>query len=281
MDNFKKYFFASALAGILYLAMAPISLSYAQLSFTNGNFESFSSTSASNASQGGAGIDAPSMGYTTGDALTSWTNSGYAFVYTTTTSLNGGTVTGQDNGFSLWGGANGGLNNITAPPSGGNVVALDGAYEVGPISQALTGLTQNTTYSVTFQWAAAQQSGYTTPTTESFTVDLGAAGLTNAQITSGGKTTTVVDNPAKSFTGWMTQNFTFTTGAGVTTDTLYFLANGTPNGQPPFSLLADVTMVAVPEPLTSSFWTILFGMLIMFGNRAWRRYHTVPAATIS
>jgi hypothetical protein len=45
---------------------------------------------------------------------------------------------------------------------------------------------------------------------------------------------------------WQRQTFTFT--ADSTSDVLSFLAVGTPNGLPPFSLLDGVTMNAVPEP---------------------------------
>jgi hypothetical protein len=55
-----------------------------------------------------------------------------------------------------------------------------------------------------------------------------------------------VQNGAKGFTGWMTEDMTFE--ATSTSEVLSFLSVGTPNGQPPFSLLADVSMLAVPEP---------------------------------
>ena len=179
MDNQKKYFFATVLAGILYLGLAQISLSQAQISFTNGQFTSFTTAPGST---NGAGLDMPNFNpaYTTGAALTGWTNADYAFVFT------GGnpgdiTIQGQDGAFELAGpSANGGSinNGLTLPPGGGNVVAMDGAYEVGPLSQVVTGLVANQRYAVTFSWAAAEQYNYNTQTTESFSVALGGTGFT-------------------------------------------------------------------------------------------------------
>jgi hypothetical protein len=48
------------------------------------------------------------------------------------------------------------------------------------------------------------------------------------------------------FTGWTHTTFTFT--ADGFSEVLSFPAAGTPNGEPPFSLLDGVTMTAVPEP---------------------------------
>jgi hypothetical protein len=281
VDNLKKYFVSAAVAGLLCLGTAQVS--FGQDLIENGDFENFTATSTNQASQGGSGLNMPNFNpaYTTGDTLTDWANNGYAFVFTTTNSLEGGTITGQDGAFSLWGPRSTPVSNngLTAPPGGGNVVAEDGVYEIGALSQVVTGLTPGKTYEVSFEWAAAQQSGYTEATTENWTVLLGAAGLTTGQITSStnAQTTTTYDLPSKGFSGWMSQTFEFTNNTTSTSETLYFLADGTPTGEPPFSLLADVSMVAVPEPIASSFWTLLFGMLIMFGNRAWHRYQKRPS----
>jgi len=275
VDNLKKYFFATALAGILYLGT--VQISFANL-VTNGTFTSFT-TAPPNPPDYGAGLDVAAGNtpgnptYTTGAALTDWTSTGYNFVFVGG-NVDGQTIVGSDGDFSLWGPASGSNNSLGAPNSG-NVIAADGAYEIGPIYQSIN-VVKNVVYAVTFVWAGAQQSGYTDATTEAWYVDLGAAGLTNAQIEAGGKETPVVNNVSEGFTGWMTETFDFTattTGA----EDLYFLAYGTPDGEPPFSLLADVSMVAVPEPIASSFWTLFFGMLIMFGNRAWQRYQKRPS----
>ena len=60
--------------------------------------------------------------------------------------------------------------------------------------------------------------------------------------------TAVANNANHGFTGWKQEAVTFT--AGSTSQLLSFLAVGTPNGEPPFSLLDGVSMQAVPEPGT-------------------------------
>jgi hypothetical protein len=163
---------------------------------------------------------------------------GYNFIYLPNTATSTG-ATGQYNAITLWGAANGGASTWNGNlPTGltGNFLAADGAFEVVPIQQTITGLTVGTDYSVTFDWAGAQQHGYTSATSEEWLVSLG--GQTES--------TGVVQNGAKGFTGWMTEDMTFE--ATSTSEVLSFLSVGTPNGQPPFSLLADVSMLAVPEP---------------------------------
>jgi hypothetical protein len=64
----------------------------------------------------------------------------------------------------------------------------------------------------------------------------------------------------------MTQTFTFT--ATAATELLSFLAIGTPNGVPPFSLLDGVSMTAIPEP--SSSLILAAGCAAMAGVRRLR-----------
>ena len=257
----KKYFLAAALAGVLYLGATQ--RSFGQNLVLNPLFTADTEDVAGNPNGGGLGDQ-----YT----LTDWSSTGYNFLFI---NPNAGddTVQGPSGGLSMWGPNSGSSNGLRLSPAGGNDIAADGAYDVGPISQVINGLTVGKTYQVTFLWAGAQQSGYFPATTEQWYVDLsGTTGLTNANIMSGGKATSVVNNAAEGFTGWMQAGFYFT--ATGTQETLYFLANGTPNGQPPFSLLSDVSLTLVPEPKASSSWALLFGVLIMVGNQAWRRYKT-------
>jgi hypothetical protein len=93
-----------------------------------------------------------------------WTSAGYNFVFDAGTA-DGTGVNGAYGNISLWGSNNGGANLFTASPTGGNFVAADGAYEVAPIQQVLTGLVVGKDYIVSFHWAAAQQAGYDGPTT--------------------------------------------------------------------------------------------------------------------
>ena len=141
---------------------------------------------------------------------------------------------------SLWGAANGGTSTWDGNgPSGlatSNFIGADGAYGVQPIAQTIMGLVVGDHYALTFDWAGAQQSGYTSATSEQWMVTFG--GQTQS--------TAVVQNAAEGFTGWMVQTFDFT--ATSAQETLSFLAVGTPNGQPPFSLLTGVDLEDIPEP---------------------------------
>jgi PEP-CTERM motif/Protein of unknown function (DUF642) len=169
-------------------------------------------------------------------------------------------------GEKLWGPGTGVNNGLTATdPAGGNLVGLDGsdAYR-GAISQTITGLIAGRQYQVGFYWAGAQFSNASGPTTESIQVSLGSQTHTTA----------VVDNASQGFTGWMYETMSFT--ATAATETLSFLAVGTPTGGPPISLLADVSLNAVPEP--SSVVLLGVGLLGAVGYRRLRRRAGAAAA---
>jgi hypothetical protein len=233
------------------------------------------------ASQAHAGVDLITNGNfntTTGaigsqltaTSLTGWTNNpqgggtgvGYNFLYNAATA----DVT-ADTAVPLWGseGANndGGTDAITASPYGGNFVGMDGAYEQGSLSQTLTSLTIGTKYYVSFWWAGAQQYNFTGVNTEQFAVSLlaGTTGLAgNANCSTGGvQCTGIVNNASHGFTGWNFSGFTFT--ASAATETLSFLAIGTPSGQPPFSLLSGVSLT-VPEPASLIMLVGVGGMML-------------------
>ncbi len=189
--------------------------------------------------------DSTSPGGQLGDNVfaNGWSTSGYNFIFTPASGTSGTNadttgVTGSDGNLQLWGPGNGSSNGLTTPPGGGNILAADGAFEVGAITQTITGLTVGTQYTVSFEWAAAQQYNYTSATTENWTVSLGGQSYT----------TNTVSNPSHGFSGWFSQSYTFT--ATSASEVLSFLAAGTPSGVPPFSLLADVSLeqAAVPEP---------------------------------
>ena len=263
MNYLKNPLLATTLAAVLCLGTA--SISFGQNLVVNGNFSSMSPSSTN-----GKGLDAP--GYTGGVTLTSWSNSGYNFVFTGT-NKGDTSIKGSSGDFALWGPNNGSNNGLVRPPGSTNFVAADGAFEVGPLTQVVSGLTAGKTYAVSFDWAGAQQESFNGTTQESWSVALGGAGFTagpndESGTLAGAQTTATVTNASHGFTGWMSQTFNFT--AASSSETLYFLANGTPTGQPPFSLLANVNMTAVPE--ASTYWTIVLAMLIMVGTRFWRGY---------
>ena len=169
--------------------------------------------------------------------VTGWTSTGYNFVFLPGTADTTG-ATAEYGNVQLWGPGNGSANGLTSSPLGGNYLALDGAYAQGPVSQTLTGLTVGAATTVSFYFAGAQQAGYTGSTTEQIKVMLGSDSLY----------TQVLNDDSHGFTGWQTENLTFT--AKSTTEVLSFLAIGTPGGVPPMSLLdgVSVTDTAVPEP---------------------------------
>lgn len=151
-----------------------------------------------------------------------------------------------------------GLNVIpSSSPDGGNYLALDGAFEVGPLSQQLSGLTIGSDYDLTFYMAAGQQSGYEAPLglTEKFQVTLGGQTLS----------TPVINYANRGFVDWSLVKLTFT--ADSVNPILSFLSVGTPDGQPPFALLDGVSLEAVPEPSTCLVGTMLFGGLALRRSR--------------
>jgi hypothetical protein len=144
---------------------------------------------------------------------------------------------------------------VNSPSGSGWFIAADGAFQVGTISQTLTGLTVGQKYIVSFWEAAGQQQNFSGDTTDRWAVNLGGtfvgAGNTGSFI--GGTTnySTLINLPSQAgITPWIPQSMTFT--AGASSQLLSFLAVGTPEGQPPFALLAGVSAapLTVPEPFT-------------------------------
>jgi hypothetical protein len=212
-----------AVVGGLALSLAGIGAK--ATSFTNGSFES---------TTGGV---SGQLGYQ-GFNATGWQTNGYNFLFTPGSADTTGS-NGQYGNLQLYGLNNGGLNALPNSPDGGNFIGADGAFNVGAITQTVTGLVAGQQYSVGFYYAGAQQTTFTGNTTESWIVNLGNNSNTAQQ-------TPILSDVSMGFTGWNHEVFTFT--ADGTSDSLSFLAAGTPDGEPPFSLLDGVTFTAVPEP---------------------------------
>ena len=205
------------------LAASLAGSAHAQL-VTNGGFET--------TTHGGG-----QMGYNT-DA-SGWTTNGYNFIFTAGSADNPG-VTGQYGNLKLWGPnttPTSSANGLPASsPTGGNYVGADGAYQVGAITQTINGLAAGHAYAVSFDWGAAQQAGFDGKTTDQWVVKLG----------NDTQSTSIASIASHGFSGWKHQTFNYT--ATSSSEVLSFLANGTPNGVPPFALLDGVSMIATPEP---------------------------------
>lgn len=226
---------------------------------TNGDFET--TTGSTTGGQLGNNVNA-----------TGWTiSSGYTFLFPSASAAASG-VTGQYGTLSLWSSSNGGVATLTGSPTGGNFLALDGAFQQAPISQTLSGLTVGMSYAVSFSWAGAQQTGFTGSTTEAMAVLLGNSVIgvpgtfsyANVCGQTGVQCTGILGNVSKGFTGWQSSTFYFV--ASNTTQTLSFLAVGTPNGQPPFTLLDGIS-VTVPEPASVGFLASGMAVLLLLHRR--------------
>jgi hypothetical protein len=188
---------------------------------------------------------------------TSWTSSGYNFIFASGTADTTG-ANGDFGNLKLWGPGDGSANGLPASsPDGGNYVGADSAFEVGAIQQTVNGLTPGTLYALSFYWGAAQQSGFNGATTEQWQVTLGGQE----------QDTVILNNVNHGFSGWQSQTFFF--AANNTSELLSFLAVGTPNGVPPFALLDGVSLVSdAPEP--GDFTLILGGLICGWGVLRWK-----------
>jgi hypothetical protein len=190
---------------------------------------------------------------------TGWTGRGYNFVFTPGSADTTGSY-GVYRYLYLWGPANGAANGLPATsPAGGNFVAMDGAFDQGPISQTIHGLTPGKNVDVSFYFAGAQQEHYDGATTEQFQVSLGSEQ----------KFTPVLHNASHGFTGWQYESIVFTPTSS--SEVLSFLALGTPGGVPPFSLLVGVS-IYTPEPAS---FALLMISVAGFGVTVLRRAKTI------
>jgi hypothetical protein len=93
------------------------------------------------------------------------------------------------------------------------------------------------------------------------------SGATTEQwrVTLGGEaeTSSLMHNASQGVVPWSQQTLDFI--ATSTSEVLTFLALGTPGGEPPVSLLADVSMTDIPEP--ASFALVGGGVLALLAAR--------------
>ena len=168
----------------------------------------------------------------------------------------------------IWGPNTGGVGKgpqngmPSTDPGGGNFIAMDGDYNTHPMTQTITGLTKGTVYALSFYYAFAQQAGYTGATMQNLTASLGTSS----------QSVGVYNLPSEGFSGWQYETFYFEATSNTGSEVLSFLASA--NVQlPPFALLADVSMVAAPEPAT---WGMLaVGLAGVLGAARMRRTRKV------
>ncbi|WP_028104722.1 hypothetical protein [Pseudoduganella violaceinigra] len=173
-------------------------------------------------------------------SVSDWSSpGGYNFVFAPGTADTTGAWTWfngpNDQALTLWGAHNGGAHALASSANGGNFLAADGAYGIVPIQQAIN-LVVGETYLLKFEWAAAQQWGFHGDTSEKWTVSIDGNTFETAAYAN--------QNHASS--GWMQEAFSFT--AKTTGGLLSFLAAGTPEGHPPFSLLDGVSLFSLGQP---------------------------------
>ena len=222
----------------LFLATASAHAAAPEL-ITNGGFEQ---TTLTNSAQFTTQVTGWSNAVTTG-----YTGYGYNFLIKSGTADTSGFTSLYNNHDTLWGpsggvnAANYSNNGMTAAsPTGGNYILADGGSGFrGAISQTVGGLTTGTAYQLTFDWATGQFAGYSGDTKEAWGVTFGNAT----------QSTETISTVSHGSTPWhtATMNFVATSSQQV----LSFLANGTPNGEPPTLLLDNVSLKAstnVPEP---------------------------------
>ncbi len=240
------------LASVVAAALLALAGTGAHAQLANGDF-------SLNGGQGQVTYNTTLDSWTAGGQEGSGGNPARAPVFVFASSNAGGTVSGDS-----WFG-NVGFYSLSAPPSGSYFIAADGDSRLaGSISQTVNGLTVGHTYDLKFNWAGAQQTGFSGPTTEKWQVSFGA----DTQSTS------TVATPSQSFVGWQNSTLSFT--AASASQLLSFLAIGTPNGQPPWLLLNGLSLTdtttppPVPEPSTLAMLAVGIAGLVLLRRRSQR-----------
>jgi hypothetical protein len=247
------------LAGLARIGLSAVSLAsvaataHATNLVTNGDFEQLQV----------AGVSSEFGDRYSSQQVTGWTTSGYNYVFVPGTADRAGAV-GEYGHLMLWGPNDGAANGLPeTSPTGGNFIAMDGAYNVNAVSQMISGLTPGQAATVSFFWGGAQQFAYDGNTSEQLAVSLGG----DTQYTA------VLDNMNHGFTGWQQESMTFVPTSS--SEMLSFLSVGTPAGEPPFALLDGVSVSDTPEPAS---WSLLVGSFAGFGIFAARRRALAKAA---
>ncbi len=236
--------------------LATSSLALGQNLVLNGDFES-----TTGGSSGHVGVNGFSLDNWTAVRLAGSGNSGstsFALVGTMPnvsqngvgiSSAYGAPASTGSNNLKLWG------NDLPGSPTGGNValVEADWGWVKTELQQTITGLVQNTQYTVTFDWAAGQQYNYNGNTETRW----------NVRLDNEMYSTSYANVLEHQFVGWDSGTFTFTYTGTSGSAVLGFLAEGIGGSLPPFALLDNVQLNAVPEP--SQYAAALGGLALVAG----------------
>jgi hypothetical protein len=256
---------------------------------TNGGFENnFGAGQFNQTLPGSAGGQNANHPGTTADGWTvTGTNAnfpdGYAFIFKNNNSFtmsNGNVGPASEfanpsgsNTLPLWG------NSRDASPEGNYFYGVDSTYHPSALTQEIGGLVVGHTYTLTFDYAAAQQFDYDGNTIDDWVVTLGGQSIA----------TTNIKLPSHGFSGWFTDSVSFTyDGGGQNPGLLSFVNLGmggcnadfkncapvdpAASGGPPFSLLDGVSLTgSAPEPSTWAMMFIGFAGLAYAGFRNRRR----------
>jgi hypothetical protein len=163
---------------------------------------------------------------------------------------------GPTNPVKLWGPGDGSSNGLTAS---GAIIGSSPAFHDGPIWQTLSGLTAGKPVVVTFDYAGAQQFGFSGPSQEGWAVSLGSQT----------QDTALVSISSHGFSGWQSVSFTFTPTSS--SEILKFMAIGSTHDDQPFALLSGVSVDPIPEPSTWAMMLLGFAGLAFAGYRQTRR----------
>ena len=228
-----------ALLSAVVLAVAGINTANANV-VLNGDFEQ--SSGISQLSDSGTG------GYS---SLNNWSVNTFGLLYNSSIVDAGGSYSPELNRYvELHGPNNFTSNGLTGSPNGGNFIALasGSTYRGTGISQVLTGLSAGDTYTVSFEWAVAQDAAVSGGMSAALKVQLGGGPS---------QSTSSVSISNKGFSGWTNGSFDFV--AGGSAETLSIVAEGPDSGLGAIVLLDNVRAslftpptppAAVPEPGT-------------------------------